>query len=249
MAKFLHLLPLLALPLILGACASVTALPTEAEPPNTPSKMPDRVYVRDFEVPAENLRVDREGERLIAFQEDIANKLTTALVKQLDHSYAPAEALPADAPLPKENAWLIVGEIDRMNQGSRALRTAFGFGAGATKVITTATVHDLSTSPPTPILSIRTIGGSNAAPGTVASITPLTVLGPVGLGISTVAVGAGFRAFPGLNDDLRRTAREITATLSDYSAEQGWIPPEYALEPKPVGSGTLRWSDPERDDS
>lgn len=246
MTKILQLIPLLGLSLLLGSCASVTALPTEAEPPNPTSELPDRVYVRDFAVPAENLRVDREGKRLIAFQDDIADKLTATLVKQLDRSFAPAEVLPADAEVPHENAWLIVGEIDQMNQGSRALRTAIGFGAGGTKVITTAAVHDLSTSPPTPILSIRTIGGSNATPGTVANISPLTILGPIGLGIGTVAVGAWIRAFPGLTDDLRRTAREITATLSAYSAEEGLIPAEDALAPKPVGAGTVRLHDRKR---
>lgn len=241
-----HLVFFLGLPVLLGACASVTALQTEAEPRNTPGEFPNRVYVRDFTVPEENLRVDREGERLIAFQKDIADRLTETLVEQLDRSFAPAEFLAADTEIPPENAWLIVGEVDRMNQGSRALRTIIGFGAGATKVVATATVHDLSTSPPTPILSIRTIGGSNSTPGTIANISPLTVLGPVGLGITTVAVGAGFRAFPGLTDDLRRTAREITATLSAYSAEQGWIPEDDALDPKPVGSGTIRFRDPQR---
>ncbi len=246
MTKFLHALSALGLPLFLGACASVTALKTEAEPPNTPSKLPDRVYVQDFAVPAENLRVDREGEKLVSFQEDVADKLTATLVKQLDRSFAPAESLSAEGDLPQENAWLIVGEIDRMNQGSRALRTLFGFGAGGTKVVTTSTVHDLSTSPPTPILAIRTTGGSNSPPGTISTITPLTVLGPIGLGIGSVAAGAGFRAFPGLSDDLRRTAREITATLSAYSAEQGWVPESEALAPKPVGSGSIRFRDPSR---
>ncbi|MGC1479218.1 MAG: DUF4410 domain-containing protein [Chthoniobacterales bacterium] len=231
---------------VLSGCASVTALKTEAEPPNPPEKFPDHVYVRNFSVPEENLRVDREGEKLTTFRREISEKLTETLVTQLNTSFAPTTALQVEGEMPVENAWLITGEIDRMNQGSRALRTVVGFGAGATKVVTTATVYNLATSPPEAIMAIRTIGGSNSPPGTVMNITPLTVLGPVGLAAGSLAVGAGTRALPGLTDDLRRTAREITATLSDYTLEKGWIPESQALEPKPVGSGSIRLSDPER---
>ncbi len=236
-------IPVLAL---LASCASVTAVKTDAVPMENPDSLPERIYVRDFATPAENIRADRDGERLAAFQRDIADKLTAQLVKKIDRSLTAAEPLAADADLPRGNAWLITGEFDRVNQGSRALRTIFGFGSGGTKVVTTASVYDLSTNPPTPLFAVRTSGGSNAMPGVIVSANPFTVVGPIIFGVGGVVAGAGAGILPGLTDDIRRTAREITATLSAYSAQQGWIPEDQAMNPKKPGTGAIRISDPKR---
>jgi hypothetical protein len=237
-------LPLLAL---LASCASVTAVKTDAESPASPNDLPAKFYVRDFATPAANLRADREGERLAAFQSDIATKLTDFLVEKLDRSVAPAAPLSADADLPRGNAWLITGEFDQVNQGSRALRVGIGFGAGGTKVVTTANVYDLSTNPPTPLFAVRTSGGSNAMPGLIVNANPLTVAGPVVLGVAGAIAGGGVGLLPGLTDDLRRTAREITATISAYSTKAGILPADQAMNPKKPGSGAIRFTDPKRE--
>ncbi len=239
---------LAALPLfaLLASCASVTAVKTDAEPPVSAKQLPDTIYVRDFATPPENLRADRDGERLAAFQADISTKLTNSLVKKLDRSVAPAAPLASEADLPTGNAWLITGEFDQVNQGSRALRAGVGFGAGGTKVVTTANVYDLSTNPPTPLFAVRTSGGSNAMPGLILSANPLTVAGPILLGVGGAIAGGGVGLLPGLTDDIRRTAREITATVSAYSASQGLIPKDQAMNPKKPGKGAIRLSDPKR---
>ncbi len=236
-------LPLLAL---LASCASVTAVKTDAEPTASPTELPAKIYVRDFAAPAANLRADREGERLAAFQRDITTKLTNFLVQKLDRSVAPAAPLEADADLPTGKAWLITGEFDRVNQGSRVLRAGIGFGAGGTKVVATANVYDLSTNPPTPLFAVRTSGGSNAMPGIILNANPLTVAGPIIFGIGGAIAGGGVGLLPGLTADLRRTAREITATISAYSANQGWISEERAMNPKRPGTGAVRFADPKR---
>ncbi len=237
-------LPLTAI--LLTSCASVTALRTDPEQPQAPDEFPDRIYVRDFATPADNIRADREGERLAAFQRDIADKLTNYLVEKLDRSVTEAEPLADDAPLPTGNAWLITGEFDKVNQGSRALRAGIGFGAGGTKVVTTANVYDLSTTPPTPLFAVRTSGGSNAMPGLILSANPFTVVGPVIFGVGGVIAGGGLGLAPGLTDDIRRTAREITASVSEYSAANDWISEDQAMTAKKPGSGAVRFSDPKR---
>lgn len=234
---------------LLSGCASVTADKVDtATTTQKMKKLPERIYVRDFNAPKENLRVDRSGEKLAAFQKDISGKLSKSLVQHLDHNLAPAEVINDDTASPKRsNAWLIVGRFDRIEQGSRALRSILGFGLGGTKVETTAIVYDLSTARPTRLMTIHTTGGSNATPGTVINLAPVVVLGPVGVVGGGVAAGTVPGLIPGLGADVKRTAREIAAVLSEYSHQQGILDEKLAMNPKKAGSGSIRLTDPERE--
>ncbi len=244
--------------LLTVGCASVTATRSDGSLPGGSKTAPDRIYIASFAAPAQNLRVDRDGERLVEFQQQFAAKLRDSLAQQIDRNLVPTEKLIGSAIPPRSNAWLIVGRFDRIEQGSRALRALVGFGLGGTKVDTTAVIYDLSTPQPTPIMSIQTTGGSNSAPGTVVNLTGLVSIGPAGLaiaagttaitGLGGVAFGAGTGAIPGLSDDARRTAREITAHLSTTFYERGWIPERQVMRPKEPGSGTIRLSEPGRPD-
>ncbi len=248
----------LALPAILFAtgCASVT--PDRFDPSPSPTE-PKRVYVVPFSAPADNIRADREGLALATFQAGITATLSNELAKRIDNNLVPTEIILDPRQLPRSEAWVIVGRFDRVEQGSRALRAIFGFGLGGTKVVTTSTVYDLAPPTPVPILTIRTSGGSNAPPGAVANLTGFVALGPGGvagltiatgaqalLGASRLAVGTGIGIFPGLTADIRRTAREITATLSEYSHEKGWIPAEQTMRAKRRGEGQIRFEEPFR---
>lgn len=231
---------------LLSGCASVTARKVVGEAGAPRHSVPAKIYVTDFTVPSENLRVDRSGEKLAAFKVRLAHQLSSSLARQLDRNLAPTEIIPASHRLSRGNAWLIVGRFDRVNQGSRALRALVGFGLGATKVVTTSEVYDLSGVRPVRLMTIQTTGGSNATPGTVVNLAPAVALGPIGLGVGGLLVGTGFNALPGLGADEKRTAREITAVLSDYCYRKGLIFKEQAMVPKPPGRGQLRLSDPRR---
>jgi hypothetical protein len=87
-------------------------------------------------------------------------------------------------------------------------------------------VYDLSKNTGVPFLTFTTMGGSGAEPGAV-----------VGLAISPldVASRAVSGATKGLSDDTKRTAREITAELSDYMYRHGWINKDQWIKPKQSG--------------
>ncbi|GAB4171088.1 MAG: hypothetical protein Fur0032_10160 [Terrimicrobiaceae bacterium] len=196
--------------------------------------VPDKILVRPFVFENAVLRVDRSGESLKKFQYDAQEKMTRHLVSRLSKHVAPAEAIAATAPLPRGNIWLVEGRIDRMHQGSRLARSLVGFGLGGTKMEVTAVVYDLSGRRPQPFLVVQTSGGSNAAPGAIGSagffvsgVTALTALGNLIEGLRT-----------GLTFDTIRTAKEITATTSEFLYQQRAIPHEKALAPKRLG----QWS-------
>jgi len=196
-----------------------------------PKKLPDRIVVEEFVAPIDNFRVDRTDKELQLFVRKEQHALALALVQQLTKYIAPASLLPEGASLPRrENVWRVRGTFEVVNQGSRFLRAGVGFGVGSTKMETRAEVDDLSGRKPVEILSLVTTGGSGISPGAWAAFTPaLAFYWP-----SAVA-NAGGGVVGGLSADRSRTAREITATLSEYCFKQGLIAKQCVRHPKLLG--------------
>ena len=156
--------------------------------------------------------------------------LAENLKAQLSKYIAPTEILPEGNTPPKGNFWLVKGIYDRVNQGSRALRIAVGFGAGGTKFETRVQVCSLSTGRPEPFLSMLTTGGSGLAPGAWAAFTPAGAFFVPG-----AVANAGGASLGGLSVDRARTAREITAALSEFCFEKSLITERRTRRPKKLG--------------
>ena len=195
-----------------------------------PKKLPFKIYVQEFVAPLDNFRVDRNEKDLMTFIKQERHALASDLVEQLSKHIAPAEILPDGKALPKGNFWLIRGVFDRVNQGSRLLRIGIGFGAGGTKLETRIAIDDLSGSQPSPFLSVLSTGGSGMAPGAWAAFTPAGVFF-----IPGAVANAGGASLGGLSIDRKRTAREITAALSEYCFQQGLITEHRTRRPKKLG--------------
>lgn len=170
--------------------------------------------------------MDRAGEELVRFEETLANDLADDLVQLLGKFVAPAEKVAAKTTVVGKNAWLIEGSFVRVNQGSRFLRASVGLGVGGTKQETRASVFLIQPGKkPRLVATIETTGGSNAQPGAILSGPVLLI--PRVIFISTTS---------GLSADTRRTARMITATLSEKLAKSNASLPERTLIPKRLGS-------------
>ncbi len=206
--------------LLISACASVSVKNVNKEVSVTPLVKPDVIYILPFQTAPGEFNVDRTGAELADFKQNLQLMLSTALVTEFPLHLAPSRIV-SGLP-PRSNAWVVSGQFIRVNQGSRLLRTTIGFGAGGTKMETRVFVYNLAAgSHVPPFLTFETTGGSGAEPGMLGSMDP------VSLALSGVAGAA-----KGLSDDTKRTARMITATLSDYMYKQGWISKEQKLTPK-----------------
>lgn len=214
----------IVLVLSVSGCASISIRPgTETETKKAPAK----VYVEMFDTSKGVFNVDREGAELKEFKKGLQAMMQTGIAVDLSKRLIPASAVDRDHIPRRERAWLIRGEFVRVNQGSRLLRGAIGFGAGATKLETRVRVYDLSDGLGKPFLTFSTTGGSNAEPGAITTFAtdPLTIV------IEAAAGGAG-NVSHGVTEDTRRTAREITAELRDYMYHHGWIPEDQWIAPK-----------------
>ena len=210
----------LFLTLALVSCASVSV---EDGTEHATRKMPDMVYVLDFSTAHGDWEVDRTGADLADFKKNLQLMLKTAMVADLTDRLAPAVPGTKADGARNQNAWLVRGEFTTVDQGSRLLRSAIGFGAGQTKVETRVQVYDLAQNPGVPFLTFSTTGGSGSEPGAILALTtdPLEL-----------AIGGVSGAAHGLSEDTQRTAREITAEFSDYMYKRGWISEDQWIKPK-----------------
>ena len=208
----------------LASCASVSV---EKGTEQATPRMPQKVYVALFDASHAPFKVDREGQELVRFKQNLQVMLQAGMTTDLSRRLIHAVPANKDTGFRPENAWLIRGEFTKVNQGSRLLRGAIGFGAGGTKLETKVYVYNLNQSDTVPFLTFATTGGSGAEPGAITAIAtdPLTIV------IEAAAGGAGGIAH-GLTEDSARTSREITAELSDYMYRSGWIPKDKWITPK-----------------
>ena len=204
----------------LTSCASIS-VDNAAE--SARNDRPQIVYVMNFSTEQANFEVDRSGTELADFKSNLQLMLRTGLVKEITDKLVPAVAENSLDNRRSENAWLIRGEFTTVKQGSRLLRSAIGFGAGGTKLETRVQVYDLAINPDAPFLTFSTSGGSNAEPGAILAFTtdPLQL-----------AIGGVSGAAHGLSEDTARTARQITAELSDDMYARGWISADQRVAPK-----------------
>ena len=234
-STFLFRLALVAACVPLCSCASVSV--REVIPlGRAPLQLPQTIVVQPFDFEDDMVRVGRQGAELEDFKRRIQQELTANLVERIRKYLAPAQA--AGIGTPQGNAWLIAGRFTRLNQGSRFLRGALGFGSGGTKMDVTATVTDISGGVQDRFLVIQTTGGTNAMPGAIMGIIawPMITSGAPGL-------------LSGLSGDTQRTAREVTNALAAYMKDHGLRVAADVPKPKPKG-GLPQFSDsgrPKRD--
>ena len=213
-------------------CASVSVRNAAFRPTSKPPTTPEKIYVRPFAL--QGLRVDREGADLAAFASEFQSAFSDKLAERLSKNIAPARAIGADVPVPQSNAWLVEGEFQRLHQGSRALRAILGWGLGGTKMECEARVYDLKHGRREPFAVIETTGGSNAEPGAIFG-------GPFGAVPRLVMTSVT----SGVSADSRRTARMITAALSEYLAEANAPLPNKPMRAKRLGEVPSITSKPE----
>ena len=215
---------------VLAGCASVSV--KEDKWSQEKLVLPKRVYVKDYDVPADVLAVDRSGEDLEKFREVTSKNFTAELCERMTKRIAPAVPL-VEGVRPEPGSWVVEGRFLRLNQGSRLLRSLVGLGAGGTKMDAQTTVSAVGTrGAKKAIAAIETTGGSNAEPGMLTFPTP---------------IGGGIRAVlslakTGVTADQRRTARMITAAMAEKLETQGYDLPgkkekTKRLESPPAGGG------------
>jgi hypothetical protein len=195
----------------LTGCGSIRTAPAPSSTAQlTPN--PPIIYVAPFKIQTGKWLVgqdnffDRKGYNFVRFKQDYQTKFQEMLIQRL-MKIAPSERQWGND-LPDEG-WLVTGDFLTVYQGSRALRTAIGFGAGEAFLQTRVYVYDLSRSKTEYVLSFYTgVPDAKEGGGAGTGEVPGAVIGNV--------YGATENFAAGLSLNASRTAREIRDVLMAY---------------------------------
>ena len=236
----------LTLTLFTVGCASVSVQPEKrAELPAAGKKAqaPQQFVVEAFTFPDQSkIRADRSGAAMGKFERDLQIHLQDQIVMDLRKLGLTVQTIqrgesallagPNRGPAAHAIPTLVIsGQLTKVNQGSRALRVVVGLGAGGTKMETAVQVYDPAAPGHEPALVFRTTGGSGAKPGVFVGAASTGPAAFVGLSLNVVG---GSQA--GVTEDTCRTARMITAYLSEDLAQRGYLDPVKVQHAKRLGT-------------
>jgi hypothetical protein len=198
----------IATTLLLSGCGAINTAPLPSSTVRlTPN--PPHIYVAPFDTTTGKWLVGREDVALVNFKKDFQTNFQHQLQNRL-MKIAPTEQRWVDD-LP-DHGWLVAGQFVTVFQGSRALRTLIGVGAGETTLQTNVYVYDLDVSKTQYVLAFRTgVPDANNDTGSGSGSAPAG-LGAAGEPVSTmIALGSGLKL------DTTRTCREIADYLAQYA--------------------------------
>lgn len=222
---------LLSVSCLLGlpACSSVGVY--DVRQTERPSRAPSEILVERFSAKPSNFSLgSRPASEKKTLSRRIVGELATQTASQIRAHAARSSVLNNPGQI-HPGVWVVRGEIRKVDQGSRALRTGVGLGMGRTTMKTHVSVFRVSESGWTLMLRFKTTGASGLEPG----VGPGVAVGGVSaVGTTLSAAGAGLA---GVSSDIDRTAYEISAVISDFLNRHRLLPPgRRAVAPRMRGS-------------
>jgi hypothetical protein len=242
----LNLMLAALLPAIALGCAKATITPHETAPASSAAvgvaqTRPNRIVVYDFEVyetdVTENQGPLQKAYRAVAknqeqldadrlkIGQEAAHDLSEDLVKQLTALGFQVDNLPRGTAA-GPNDLVVDGEFLTADEGNKARRMIIGFGAGASKLETQVRVSRVSDSgTPAQIMRFKTASDSGKMPGAALTMGAGAAAqgGAAVAGAGTAVQSAGKVYNSMLSTLADKTSKQITAYLSQYFGQQGWI--------------------------
>ena len=202
----------LALGFVVAGCGSAS-VSAARDVGATPGVAPPTVYVRDFDLDAATIKVERgvlpapPGAPTDAAgrARELIELMSNALVDDLSKAGLVARRLRVDEAAPARG-WLVRGIFTDVNEGNRLRRAAIGFGAGETRLQVVVAVDNLADGAPRPFYELDTTAASGPLPGAVITLNPY------------VAAARFVLAGHDLERNVKQTAGQIAADVAARAA-------------------------------
>jgi hypothetical protein len=237
LSRYLSILLFAAAALFITACAPTNVQATQQYSGEKLPK-PTKILVYDFAITPEEVKLNSalgarianrfksasQSDQELAIGRSVAASLSKELIKDLRARGFAAEH--ADGSLPTDgNIVLITGHFLDVNQGNRLRRDVIGFGAGSSNVTSQVQVLDNVAQPHQLLLEFSTSAQSSHKPGAAELAGAGIAAGSsvvTSLGASTSVAAATEALGASVEDDAKRTAKEIDKQLLPFFVRQGW---------------------------
>jgi hypothetical protein len=252
----------LALAMVLAGCARVSLTPRPAEVPN-PVAVTDaldaaqtpivQVAVHDFDFSPSSVHENGSPlhrgidlfkrssaeQRKVEIGRDAAARLSAQAAKRLSKMGLPAVWVPSDSDMPLyNNTLLVTGRLNKVDEGNRFTRIALGLGAGESRLDVEVHVFRVMRGERAEVLAFTTHADSGRMPGLLPSMgMGQLLLGPITL-ITAIedTASSGQKIYSSQLEFLAgETADQVADYLSQYAADEGWIPRSKAKPVKLAG--------------
>jgi hypothetical protein len=246
----------------LSTCARLSISPQDAVQPDpvrdyqaieTERFFPDWVEVYDFDFSTSSVREDASPlqfafdmlsqespeARRNGIAADAAANLSVQTVKRLDQMGFSAIRIWRDDDVPMHgNNLVVTGRLIDVDEGNGLTRIGVGLGAGESTLDTEVHVYRVSHGERAEVLAFSTHADSGRMPG-LAESAPLGVflIGPItALSMVEDAASTGQKIYSTKMEYLAgETGDQISNYLSQYAADESWIPGYKAKSVKLVG--------------
>jgi hypothetical protein len=249
----------LVLSVVLAGCAAVSLTPSAIQPPKpalvsdaieAEPTVPVQIAVRDFTFSPSSVkenaaplhratdlfRSSSVEERRIEIGNDTAAKLSEQAADRLGKIDLPAIRIAADSDAPLyDNTLLVTGRLIDVDEGNRFTRIALGLGAGESRLATEVHVFRVMHGQRAEVLAFSTYADSGRMPGVILSIgAGEFLLGPItAITVVEDVASSGQKIYSSQMEYLAgKTAGQVANYLSQYSADEGWIPQSKAKSVK-----------------
>ncbi len=220
------------------AGASVNSQATNAPVNNN---RPTTAYVYKFAVTAgdvtlnqglvqktyRNLTDDNPEQTQLQTAETTAEALQTVMVQELQSIGFTATAVPRGMQVSGQNVLIVDGQFTDINEGNRLRRMVIGLGVGQSTLDTTVQVYQMANGTTQQIMDFTTHADSGEMPGAAFTAPGGAVAGGAVAAASlgaNLAAGAGKAYTSGMGFLAKKSADKAVAHMSQYFAQQGWIP-------------------------
>ena len=199
---------------------------------------PDRVVVYDFAVSANDVKLNsaigarlahlttgaQESEEQIKVGRAVAKALSESLVKELEQLGLPVEQA-SRGTMPTARTVMIHGQFLTIDEGNRLRRMVIGFGVGGTDLRSKVQMYQGTEAAPLLLQEFEVNAESSRKPG----MGPMVGVGAAATSAASAAavssgVGVATEFDQTVEGDAKRTAKEVAKPLSQFFAQQGWIP-------------------------
>jgi hypothetical protein len=217
---------------VLGGCATATLDQTKKT--TGPLPRPDMIIVNDFAVTSTEVKLDKgvmakvmrdSDSRSISEEENkvghiLTDKLSQFLVEEL-RNVGVAATRAGSQVSPSETTIMLTGQFITIDKGNQTARVWIGFGMGGSELRTR-----LQFSRGGELLAeAETVTESSLKPGMLTSLgisAAGTTVAPIVLG--AVATGVNEKLLGTIEEDAKRTAKEVAKKVEKAYQDRGWLP-------------------------